>query len=79
MAVKLILRDKEYFINPGMSLNKSLGKLGLQPEALLATREGEMITGDEILSDGEVIRLIAVISGGASDEVPASRWGGLER
>ena len=84
MAVKLILRDHEYFVNPGMTLHKSLGKIGLQPEALLATRDGEMITGDEILNDGEVIRLIAVISGGALDEILGQaqsepRRGGLER
>jgi hypothetical protein len=35
------------------------------PESVIATREGEMILEDEILKDGEVIRLIAVISGGS--------------
>jgi sulfur carrier protein ThiS len=31
---------------------------------VLATREGELITDDEILRPGETIRLVAVISGG---------------
>jgi sulfur carrier protein ThiS len=73
MTVKLILRDKEYLVKPGMTLRSSLGKIGLQVEAYLATREGEMITEDEILNDGEVIRLIAVISGGATRLIGAGR------
>jgi len=65
MAVKLILRDEEYEVKPGMTLRDSLLKAGLQPEAVLATRRGEMITDDEILVDGDEVRLLAVISGGA--------------
>lgn len=64
MAVKLILRDQEYEVKPGMTLRHSLEKINQQPEAVLATRDGEMITEEEILQDGEVIKLIAVISGG---------------
>jgi len=64
MPVKLILRGKEYEVKPGMTLRHSLLKIDVQPEAVLATRKGQMITEDEILKDGETIRLIAVISGG---------------
>jgi sulfur carrier protein ThiS len=64
MAVKLVLRDKEYQVKPGMALRGSLLKIGLLPEATLAIRQGEMITEEEILVDGDVIKLVAVISGG---------------
>lgn len=64
MAVKLILRDREYEVKPGMTLRSALEKIEVSPESVLATRNGEMITDDNILQDGEVIRLIAVISGG---------------
>lgn len=64
MTVKLILRGHEYEARSGMTLRDTLLKLSLQPEALLATRDGEMITDDEILHEGEVIKLVAVISGG---------------
>lgn len=64
MPVKLILRGKEYEVRPGMTLRDSLGKLAINPEGVLATRAGEMITDDEILQDGDQIRLVAVISGG---------------
>jgi sulfur carrier protein ThiS len=64
MTVKLILRDKEFEVRPGMTLLASLQKISILPEAVLATREGEMILEDEILKDGEVIKLVSVISGG---------------
>jgi sulfur carrier protein ThiS len=64
MTVKLILRGQEYEVKSGMTLRHSLLKVDLQPEAVLATRQGEMITEDEILKEGEVIQLVAVISGG---------------
>jgi sulfur carrier protein ThiS len=32
---------------------------------VIATRDGEIILEDEILKDGEVVRLVAVISGGS--------------
>ena len=62
--VKLILREKEYEVKPGMTLLSALQKGEIVPESVIATRDGEMILEDEILKDGEVIKLIAVISGG---------------
>jgi len=64
MTVKLVLRDKEYEVKPGMNLLDSLRKINILPESVIATREGEMILEDEILKDGDVVKLIAVISGG---------------
>lgn len=66
MAVTLILRGQEHQVKPGMTLRSSLGKIAVLPESVLATREGQMITEDEILKDGDVVKLIAVISGGAA-------------
>jgi sulfur carrier protein ThiS len=64
MSAKLILRDKEYDVKAGMTLLSSLEKAGILPESVIATREGELILDDEILKEGEVIKLISVISGG---------------
>jgi len=64
--VKLVLRDKEYEVRAGMNLLSALRKCDIIPESVIATREGEMILDDEILRAGEVIKLIAVISGGNS-------------
>jgi len=65
ILVKLILRNKEYEVKPGMTLLSALQKINVVPESVIATRDGEMILDDEILKDGEVIKLIAVISGGS--------------
>ncbi len=62
--VKLILRDKEFEVRAGMTLLSALEHIDVLPESVIATREGEMILEDEILGDGQVIKLVAVISGG---------------
>jgi sulfur carrier protein ThiS len=64
MTVKLILRDKEYEVRAGMTLLDALKKSNIVPESVIATRQGEMIIDDEILKDGDVVKLVAVISGG---------------
>ena len=63
--VKLVLRDKVYEVKPGMDLLSALKRNNIVPESVIATRDGEMIVEDEILRDGDEIKLIAVISGGA--------------
>ncbi len=64
MTVKLILRDKEYDTRPGMMLLDALKKNNIVPESVIAIRDGEMILDDEILRDGDEVKLVAVISGG---------------
>jgi len=62
--VKLILRDKVYEVKAGMDLLSALKRNNIVPESVIATRDGEMIVEDEILKDGDEVKLIAVISGG---------------
>jgi sulfur carrier protein ThiS len=62
--VKLILRKQEYEVRPGMTLLDALKKNNILSEGVLCTRDGELITDDEILKDGDVIKLISAISGG---------------
>ncbi|MFN8399045.1 MAG: MoaD/ThiS family protein [Anaerolineales bacterium] len=64
MTVKLVLRNKEFEVKSGMALLDALKKCNIVPESVIATRNGELITEDELLKDGEVIKLVAVISGG---------------
>jgi sulfur carrier protein ThiS len=39
-------------------------QLGIQPEAVIPTKNGQLVTDDELIEEGDVIKLIAVISGG---------------
>ena len=64
--VKLVLRDKVYEVKAGMDLLSALKRNNIVPESVIATRDGEMIVEDEILKDGDEVKLIAVISGGTS-------------
>jgi sulfur carrier protein ThiS len=66
--VKLILRNQEHDIRPGMTLLSSLKMINILPESVIAVRDGEMILEDEILKDGDVVKLVAVISGGSADD-----------
>jgi len=65
MATKIIYRKKEFEVKPGMTLQSALRKIRIHPTEVIAIRDGEMITEDEILKDGQTIRLIPVISGGS--------------
>lgn len=64
MTVKLILRTNTFEVKPGMTLRHSLEKANVPLESVLAIRNGEMITEEEILNDGDEIKLVAVVSGG---------------
>jgi sulfur carrier protein len=65
MPAEMILREKTYPIPSGTTIRHALEKIGVNPDAVLPTREGELLTDDELVREGDRIRLIAVISGGA--------------
>ena len=64
MTVKFFLRQHEFELKHGMTVRKALQKLGIEPDSVLATRNGELLTDDEILKENDVIKLVPVISGG---------------
>ncbi|MGB2894931.1 MAG: MoaD/ThiS family protein [Anaerolineales bacterium] len=66
MTARLHLRDQEFKVRSGMTIRSALLRLNIQPEAGFPTRDGELLTDDEILLEGDEIRLIAVISGGSN-------------
>ena len=75
VTTTLKLRDKVYEVPSGMTVRDALIRLGIEPDSVLPTRDGQLITDDMHLKDGEVIRLVAVISGGA----PRASGSGGER
>jgi len=64
MTATLILRKREFEVKSGMTVRTALQKMGIEPDSVLATRNGELITDDEIIKDNDVIKLVSVISGG---------------
>ncbi len=67
MSIKLILRKKEYLIEEkSIQVKKALERLQLSPEAYLLVRAGELLNENDWLKDGDEVKIVAVISGGAS-------------
>jgi len=62
--VTLIHRSESWQVKAGMTIRDAIIKVGLNPEAVLAVREGRLINEDTKIQDGDVIKLVAVVSGG---------------
>lgn len=65
MTARISYRDQIFEVRAGMTVRAALLKLDLSPDAVLVTREQELITDDELIREDDHIRLIPVISGGA--------------
>ena len=64
MTAKVFLRNQEFEIKHGMTVRKALQKLSIEPDSVLAIRNGELLTDDEIIKENDLIKLVPVISGG---------------
>jgi sulfur carrier protein len=62
--IKVKYRKQEWELEGKFSVRQAITEVGLNPETVLAVRNGELITEDTRLQDGDEIRLVAVISGG---------------
>ena len=60
----IILRDQKYEVKAGMTLLAALNKIDILPESVICVRDGDLLTEDNILKNGETIKLVSVISGG---------------
>jgi sulfur carrier protein ThiS len=64
LTAKLLLRDKEYEVKDGTTIVYALVKLGMDMRVVQAMRDGELISLQEQLEEGDVIKLVPLISGG---------------
>ena len=62
--MKLIYRDQEWELEGRMPVRAAILAVGLDPEAVLVVRSGELVTRDTLLEEDDVVELIGVISGG---------------
>ncbi len=62
--VKIIYRNKQWEAPAGMTVRDAILKAGLNPETVLAVRNGKLINENVLLQDGDEVKLVAVISGG---------------
>ena len=63
-SAKIIFKDREHTVKPGITIRKALKELNIPSQGVIATRNNDLITEDEIIRQGDVIILIPAISGG---------------
>lgn len=57
-SATVILKNKRYQTRTGIPLNKALKLLNISSNSHLAIRNGQLITDDEMLKDGDTIEQI---------------------
>lgn len=65
MPVTLLYRKQKLEIEGTVTVREALEKLGLSPESHLVVRNGELLNENDTLRNGEEVKVISAISGGA--------------
>lgn len=63
-AATLLLRRQEFTVRAGLTVRVAIQECGLEPEAFIVTRAGELIAEEDVLRPGDCVRLLRVSSGG---------------
>lgn len=64
MGAEIVYRDREWELEGRTTIRRAIRKVGLNPEAVLAVLNGELVTDDRVVGEGDTLKLIAVVSGG---------------
>lgn len=70
--MKVTYRNQEWELPGRMTVRELIRKVGLQPELVLAVRDGQLLTEDTLVEENDHIKLVAVISGGLPAPLRAS-------
>jgi sulfur carrier protein ThiS len=62
--VTVILRDKTWEVKAGSTVRHIIQQADLNPESILAVRNGKLVNEATLTEDGDTIKLVAVVSGG---------------
>jgi sulfur carrier protein ThiS len=62
--VNVIYRDKTWKVQAGSTVRHIIEASGLNPESILALRDGKLINDATLTREGDTIKLVAVVSGG---------------
>ena len=64
LAMEIKYREKKWEMKGGMTARDALKKISIDPESVLITVNGKLVTDDAILKDADQVKLVAVVSGG---------------
>ena len=74
MTIRLILRKKEYQLEgKSIQVKEAFEQMQLSPEAHLMVRNGDLLNEYDFLKDGDEVKIVAVISGGAQAPIRGGR------
>jgi len=62
--IRVAYREKKWDVPGNITVRDLIVKVGLNPETMLAVRDGKLVNDGTMLGDEDEIKLIAVISGG---------------
>ena len=62
--MKLILRKQEYLVEGTITVKEALKRLDLSIESHLVVRDGQLLTENDVLRNGETVKIVSAISGG---------------
>ena len=64
MPVTLIFRKQEYLLEGTITVKEALKQLGLSSESHLMVSQGELLNENDVLRNGDTVKIISAISGG---------------
>jgi sulfur carrier protein ThiS len=62
--VRVEFREKSWEVRPGSTVRHIIESADLNPEAILALRDGRLVNDATLTEDGDTIKLVSVVSGG---------------
>lgn len=65
--IEITFRNKKFEVKENMTARDALKKINIDPESVLISVNGKLVTDDYVLREGDVVKLVAVISGGNLD------------
>jgi len=62
--IQITFRNKQFEVKENISARDALKKINVDPESVLITVNGKLVTDDVVLRQGDQVKLVAVVSGG---------------
>lgn len=62
--VQVVFRDRRWQVKPGSTIRHIIEEADLNPESILALRDGILVNDATLTEDGDTIKLVTVVSGG---------------
>ena len=63
--IEITFRNKKFESKENIVARDALRKINIDPESVLITVNGKLVTDDYVFRQGDVVKLVAVVSGGS--------------